>query len=53
MASRIAILFVVVVAILLLWPAKARAFLGLAGMIAVIVAVGFFIVVLINLPAPQ
>ena len=53
MASRIAILLAVAIAISLLWPAKARAFLGVAGIVAVLVAIGFLIVVLINLPAPQ
>jgi len=53
MASRIAILLALVFAIALLWPRKARAFLGLVGIAAVILAIGILIVVLINLPAPQ
>lgn len=51
--ARIAILVALVFAVSLLWPKKARAFLGLAGIAAVIVAMAILIVVLINLPAPQ
>ena len=53
MTYRIAILLAAVIAIVLLWPRKVRAFLGFAGIIAVIAALGFLIVVLINLPAPE
>lgn len=53
MAIRIAILVVLVFAVSLLWPSKVRAFLGAAGIVAVLAALGFLIVMLINLPAPQ
>jgi hypothetical protein len=53
MAYRIGIFLLIAVALGLLWPRKIRASLGFVGLIAVLAAVGFLIVVLINLPAPQ
>jgi hypothetical protein len=53
MLYRIGILLLVAAAMGLLSPSKIRAALGFVGLIAVLVAVGFLIVVLINLPAPQ
>jgi hypothetical protein len=53
MLYRIGIFLLIAVALGLLWPRKIRAALGFVGLIAVLVAVGFLIVVLINLPTPQ
>jgi hypothetical protein len=53
MLYRIGIFLLVLVALGLLWPSKVRAVLGLAGIIAALAAIGFLIVVLINLPASQ
>jgi hypothetical protein len=53
MLYRIGILLLVLIGLGLLWPSKARAVLGLAGIIAVLAAIGILIVVLINLPASQ
>jgi hypothetical protein len=53
MLYRIGILLLVLIGLGLLWPSKARAVLGLAGIIAALAAIGVLIVVLINLPASQ
>jgi hypothetical protein len=53
MYYRIGIVFLLLLAIALLWPSKIRTALGFAGLIAVMAAIGILIVVLINLPAPQ
>jgi hypothetical protein len=53
MYYRIGILLLVLVALALLWPRKIRTALGFVGLIAVLAAIGFLVVVLINLPAPQ
>jgi hypothetical protein len=53
MLYRIGIFLLIAVALGLLWPRKIRAALGFVGLIAVLVVVGFLIVVLINLPTPQ
>jgi hypothetical protein len=53
MLYRIGIFLLVLLGLGLLWPGKARAVLGLAGVIAALAAIGFLIVVLLNLPASQ
>jgi hypothetical protein len=53
MYYRIGIFLLVLVALALPWPSKIRTALGFVGLIAVMAAIGFLVVVLINLPAPQ
>jgi hypothetical protein len=53
MYYRIGFFLLVLVALALPWPSKIRTALGFVGLIAVRAAIGFLVVVLINLPAPQ
>jgi hypothetical protein len=49
---RIGIFFLLgLIALALLWPSKVRATLGLIGIAAVIVALGFVAIVLLNVPS--
>jgi hypothetical protein len=51
MLYRIGILLLVLIALGLFWLSKLWAALGVVGTIAVMDAVGFLLIVLINLPA--
>ena len=53
MYYRIGIFLLVIIAVALLCPSKLRAALGFAGVVVLMVAIVFLIVVLINMPAPQ
>jgi hypothetical protein len=53
MLFRFGIFLAVLIAFGLLWPRKIRAALGFLGIAAALAIVGFLIIVLINLPAPQ
>ena len=53
MYYRIGMFLLVLVAFAILWPSKIRTALGFVGLIAALAAIGFLVVVLINLPAPQ
>jgi hypothetical protein len=53
MYYRIGIFLLALVAFATLWPSKIRTALGFVGLIAALAAIGFLVIVLINLPAPQ
>ena len=49
----IGIVLLVLVAFAILWPSKIRTALSFVGLIAALAAIGFLVVVLINLLTPQ
>lgn len=48
---NIGLLLLGLVGLALLWPSKIRAALGVVGLIAVMAAIGFLAVVVLNLPS--
>ena len=53
MYYRIGIILLLLVVLAIIWPSKIRTALGVAGLLAVMGAIGVLIVIFINLPAPQ